>query len=345
MSKGKLFLTLVVITVIISAIALPLGKGLKERKIITLTVAEDEKSLLHLPLYLALQQGYFADQGVRVRLTTGSDSADVTLLDPAAYLYEQARQPAGPVIAATVADYEGTFLLARDKKPFTWSSLRGKKIISYPPESGPALALDKQLRANGLAPFHNVILYHRIPPDLRLGTFKAGSGDYIQLSGVQALTAERDGMGYIATAVGTGDKTFPAVLCAVSRTAIAKHPEAVQKFINCIYQAQLYLSKEPQLALPTVRSLAGAKEQPLLEALYAKYSAMGMWQPKPELDQTTFAALTQAMETAGQLPAPVQFDCAVNNEFTVRAAETVRYSPPEERQKNRLQKILDAIIK
>lgn len=353
--KGKLFLSLVVVMAgLIAAISLQVNNVLKEEKIITLTVAEGERSLLHLPLYMALQLGYFEEQGVRVRLTGGNGAgqygggipdADVVLLDPAAYLYHNALQSEGPVILTAVAGREGTFLLAREKEDFTWSGLRGKKIISYPPETGPGLALDKKLRANGLTPFHDIGIYHRIPPDLRLGAFKAGSGDYIQLSGIQALTAEQDGTGFIAAAVGDGDEAFPAVICAVSRATINKHPEAVQMFINGLYKAQLYISREPEMALPAVRSLASKKERRKMEALFDRYAAMDMWQPRPELDEAAFAALTQAMEAAGQLPAPVQFSSAVSNDFARLAAEAVQYIPPEERNKNWLQKLLAVIIK
>ncbi len=353
--KRKLFLTLAVMAGLIALISIQVNNVLKEKKIITLTVAEGEQSLLHLPLYVALRYGYFEEQGVRVRLIRGiaagrygSDvpDTDVVLLDPAVYLFNMAARPAGPpVILTVVAGCESTFLLAREKDKFTWSGLKGKKIISYPPETGPGLALDKILRANGLAPFHDIGIYHRIPPDLRLGAFKSGSGDYIQLSGFEALTAEQEGTGFIAAAVGESDKTFPAVLCAVSRVTINKHPEAVQMFINGLYKAQLYISREPGLALPAVRGLADKKERRIIEALFEKYMAMDMWRPRPGLDKATFNSLTQAMETAGQLPAPVSFSNAVKNDFARLAAETVQYIPPEERNKNWLQKLYDVIIK
>ncbi|MCK9218399.1 MAG: hypothetical protein M0P77_10885, partial [Firmicutes bacterium] len=76
------------------------------------------------------------------------------------------------------------------------------------------------------------------------------------------------------------------------------------------------------------------------ETLLEKYVAMGMWQPQSGLDEKTFGALAQAMEVSGQLPAPVKFSNTVNNNFARLAAETVRYIPPEERDKNWLQKLL-----
>jgi len=323
---------------------------LKDKEpIITLTVVENEPSLLHLPLYVALQQGYFEEQGIRVRLTeengkSGSDQgipdADVVLIDPAEYLYYKAIRPEAPVIVTIVAGHDGTFLLAREKGDFTWNNLKGKRIISYPPETGPGLALDKKLRDNGLTPFRDTGIYHRIPQDLRLGAFKSGSGDYIQLTGIEALIAEQDGTGFIATPVDDRDEAFPAVICAVSRETIKKHPQAVQTYVNGLYKAQLYMVKEPDLSLKAAHKFLSKNERHETETLLEKYVAMGMWQPQSGLDEKTFGALAQAMEVSGQLPAPVKFSSTVNNNFARLAAETVRYIPPEERDKNWLQKLL-----
>jgi len=343
-------LTLVIVVGFFRGISLLVSNVLLKAKepIITLTITENEPSLLHLPLYVALQQGYFEEHGIRVRLAEGTGAGgnvdgipdtDVVLTDPTAYLFHKAVRPAAPVIVTTVAGHDGTFLLAREKGDFTWNNLKGKRIISYPPETGPGLALDKKLRDNGLTPFHDTGLYHRIPQDLRLGAFKSGSADYIQLTGIQALTAEQDGTGFIATPVGDRAEAFPAVLCAVSRETINKHPQAVQMFVNGLYQAQLYMAREPGLSLKAAHNFLSKKERRATETLLEKYMAMGMWQPQPGLDENTFGALTQAMEVSGQLPAPVKFSSAVNNDFARQAAETVQYIPPEERDKSWLQKL------
>ncbi|MFA7468512.1 MAG: ABC transporter substrate-binding protein, partial [Desulfotomaculaceae bacterium] len=272
MRKRTLILSLVIIVGLLLGLSLLISNVLLKDKepIITLTVVENEPSLLHLPLYVALQQGYFEEQGIRVRLTeengkSGSDQgipdADVVLIDPAEYLYYKTIRPEAPVIVTIVAGHDGTFLLAREKGDFTWNNLKGKRIISYPPETGPGLALDKKLRDNGLTPFRDTGIYHRIPQDLRLGAFKSGSGDYIQLTGIEALIAEQDGTGFIAAPVDDKDEAFPAVICVVARETINKHPQAVQTYVNGLYKAQLYMVKEPDLSLKAAHKFLSKNER------------------------------------------------------------------------------------
>ena len=348
--KRTLILTLVIVIGFLLGISLLVSKVLLKEKepIITLTVVEDEPSLLPLPLYVALQQGYFEGQGIRVRLAQGTragsndegiPNADVVFTDPVAFLFHKAVRPAAPVIVTTVAGHDGTFLLAKEKEDFSWNNLKEKRVISFPPETGPGLALDKKLRDNGLTPFRDTGIYHRIPQDLRLGAFKSGTADYIQLAGIQALTAEQDGTGFIATPVGDREDAFPAVLCAVSRETINKQPQAVQIFVNGLYKAQLYMAREPELGLKAAHKFLSKNERQQTDSLLEQYVAMGMWQPLPGLDEKTFGALVQAMEVSGQLPAPVKFSSTVNNDYARQAAETVQYIPPEERDKNWLQKL------
>lgn len=352
MFKPKTILGLLVITVLLLAsgifYARQMGEHKKDERV-TLRVWEGERSILHLPLYVALNEGYFDKQRVRIKLVTRSDApaadpytgqvADIILTDPVEHLYRKSVHPSAPPVIATLASRDGTFLLGREKETWAWENLKGKRVICYPPETGPGLALEKILRENGMLPQHDLSLYYRIPPELRLGAFKAGSGSYIQLPGAQALQAEAAGTGFIVAALGETERTFPSVLCAARPEITSKHSEAVQAFVEGIYKARLWMNHEPELASRAAKIYLPDMDRQTQNTLLSRYMNMGMWAPATGIKAAAFQDFVQMLETAGQIPAPVSFKDAVNNTFAGRAAETIKYIPPEEREKGLLKRI------
>lgn len=354
MFKTKLFLALLLLVImsLVGGVVFMLNSNDGDKKeTITLTIWEGEKSILHLPLYVALQEGYFKEQGINVKLVARSGNTgnnpytgpitDLILTDPVECLYRKSVNPDSPLIIAAIASRDGTFLMGREKEIFSWEKLRGKNIIAYPPETGPGLALDQKLRAENMAPMHDLSLYIRIPRDLRLSAFKSGSGSYIQLAGPEAVKAEQNGTGYISACLGEETGVFPSVLCAAWPEIIDRHPGAVQGFVNAIYKAQLWMREEPELGTKAVKNHFHDLDKKISNQLLEKYSKINMWQPCPWIDNATFNKIEQTMEVAGQLVVPVTYDSAVNNSFARRAAQTIKYIPKEEREKSWLRRIFD----
>lgn len=120
------------------AAAQPLNPPVKVR------YEEVVRSILYVPKYVALSQGYFKDAGLDVSMKTSqgtdkgmtallSGSADIVLIGPEASIYVQnSESPVKPKIFAGLTATDGFFLLSR--KPidkFDWSMVKGKEIIGF----------------------------------------------------------------------------------------------------------------------------------------------------------------------------------------------------------------------
>lgn len=321
-----------------------------KKEIVTIKVWENERNMLQLPLYVALKEGYFAEQGIKVQLLDGAetaakdpyadDLADIIITDPADCLYHKSVNPSAPVIVATLAHRDGTFLLAREKESFAWGNMKDKNVICYPPETGPGLVMEKIIRDAGMVPMRDLCLYNRIPGELRLGVFKSGSGSYIQLSGAEALMAEKNGAGQIIARPAEAAKNFPSVLCTAKPELISQQPEALQGFVSAIYKAMLWMQHEPDLGVKAANAYLGKLDKKIRGELFKEYLKMKIWQPSPRVQEQSFAEVIQTMEAAGQLAMPITYENSVHNTFALQAVNTIQYIPKEEREQNWLRKII-----
>ncbi|SUY59986.1 putative ABC transporter substrate-binding protein [Clostridium sporogenes] len=98
------------------------------------------RSVFYAPMYVAINEGIFEEEGIEIDLSTGqgadktmqqvlSKSADIGFCGPeqVIYIYNQKREDY-PVLFAQLTQSDGSFLVGRKKEEnFKWESLKGKK--------------------------------------------------------------------------------------------------------------------------------------------------------------------------------------------------------------------------
>lgn len=114
----------------------------KEEMLTKVILNEVAHSIFYAPQYVALEKGYFREEGLDVELVTGfgadkvltaliSGEADIGFMGAEASVYafqEGATDPA--VNFAQLTQRAGNFLVAREEMPdFQWSDLKGKKVL------------------------------------------------------------------------------------------------------------------------------------------------------------------------------------------------------------------------
>ena len=132
---------------------LTIGCGKKEDN--TLRISEVTHSLFYAPLYVAMNNGYFEDEGLEIELTNagGSDtvmsslisnSADIGLMGPESCVYVRNNgMQNAPVIFAQLTACDGSFLVGRENtaETFDWEDLKGTHIIAGRKGGMPAMTL------------------------------------------------------------------------------------------------------------------------------------------------------------------------------------------------------------
>ena len=99
-------------------------------------------SIFYAPMYVAIEEGYFEDEGIELELVTGfgadktmtaviSGSADIGFMGSEASIYTYNEGANDYVVNfAQLTQRAGNFLVAREEMPdFTWDALRGTNVL------------------------------------------------------------------------------------------------------------------------------------------------------------------------------------------------------------------------
>ena len=144
--KIKKRLTAAALAVLLAVTALPAAVMAEEKddkkQLTKVTLNEVAHSIFYAPQYVAIEKGYFADQGLDVELVTGfgadkvltaliSGEADIGFMGAEASIYAYQEGATDPAVKfAQLTQRAGNFLVAREEMPdFQWSDLKGKKVL------------------------------------------------------------------------------------------------------------------------------------------------------------------------------------------------------------------------
>lgn len=146
MKKGKKFAA-ALLAALLAAAAVPgsvyAGNKPEEKKELTkVTLNEVAHSIFYAPQYVAIEEGYFEEEGLDLTLVTGfgadkvmtavlSGEADIGFMGAEASVYAYQEGATDPVVNfAQLTQRAGNFLVAREEMPdFSWEDLKGRKVL------------------------------------------------------------------------------------------------------------------------------------------------------------------------------------------------------------------------
>lgn len=118
------------------------GCNKKNASLKKVTLNEVAHSIFYAPQYVAIENGYFKEEGIDLRLETGfgadktmtaviSGDADIGFMGPEATIYQyQEGNEDYAVNFAQLTQRAGNFLISRKQiKNFSWNDIKGKDVI------------------------------------------------------------------------------------------------------------------------------------------------------------------------------------------------------------------------
>lgn len=292
-------------------------------------------SVFYAPQYVAMSQGFFAEEGLEVELTNGggadkvmtavvSGQSDIGLAGPEAsiYVYNQGKTDHTQIIAQ-LTKRDGSFLVGRaEDDAFSWEDLRGKTVIGGRKGGVPEMTLEYVLRLHGLTPGEDVTVDTSVQFNMMAGAFTGGQGDYVTLFEPTATQIERAGKGYILASIGQESGEIPYTAYFANKSWLQENADTAQRFVNAIAKAQQWVMEhtDRQVAEAIVDQFPDTSLDEL-EAVTARHRQIDAWNRTPVMERHALERLETVMEQAGELAHSdwVPFDELVNNTFAQNA--------------------------
>lgn len=313
----------------ISLIVLFALSACSQEKTQKVKISEVTHSIFYTPQYVALEKGFFSDEGLDVELTTawGGDKtmtalltggADIALVGSETSIYVEAQGATDPVINfAQLTQTDGTFLVAREKVDnFTWEQLKGSTFLGQRKGGMPQMVGEFVLKKHGIDPHHDTNLIQNIDFANIPNAFASGTGEYVQLFEPTASIFEKEGKGYIIASFGTESGHVPYTTFMARNSYMKENPEIIEKFTKAIYKAQVWVEEHSAKEIAEVIAPHFQDtDLDIIETVVNRYKSQGSFATDPILDEEEWNNLQDIMDEAGDLPKRIDYETLVNTEI------------------------------
>ncbi|MFY0543340.1 ABC transporter substrate-binding protein [Brevibacillus sp. H7] len=298
-------------------------------------IGEVTRSLFYAPQYVAVEKGFFKEEGLDVELTTTaggdktmtallSDGIDVALVGSETSIYVDQQGATDPVINfAQLTQTDGTFLVAR--KPvsnFSFEQLKGSVFLGQRKGGMPQMVGEFVLKKNNINPRKDLELIQNIEFANIASAFASGTGEYVQLFEPTASQFEADGIGHVVASFGKESGKVPYTVFMTKKSYMDKHSDVVQKFTNAVYKGQQWVSAHSAKETADVIAKYFPNIKPeILESSVKRYLEQGSYATDPILDEEEWNNLQDIMDEAGELKQRADYAKLVNTTFAKAAKE------------------------
>ena len=336
--KNKKWISLAT-AVVLAVTALPLGvfaAKKDEAKLAKVTLNEVAHSIFYAPQYVAIEEGYFKDEGLDLTLVTGfgadktmtaviSGEADIGFMGAEASVYAYQEGATDAVVNfAQLTQRAGNFLVAREEMPdFKWEDLKDKKVLGGRKGGMPEMVFEYILRKNGLDPQKDLTIDQSIDFGYTAAAFTGDtSADFTVEFEPSATALEKEGAGYVVASLGVDSGYVPYTSYSAKTSYMDKNPEIIQKFTNALQKGMEYVqSHTPEEIAEVIAPQFAETDLDTVTAIVKRYYDQDTWKSNLIFEKESFELLEDILEDSGELSERVSYEDLVTIKYAREAAE------------------------
>lgn len=325
--------------VVLAVTALPFtvtaGKN-EEKELTKVTLNEVAHSIFYAPQYVAIEEGYFAEEGLDLTLVTGfgadkvltaliSGEADIGFMGAEASIYAYQEGATDPAVNfAQLTQRAGNFLVAREEMPdFKWEDLKGKKVLGGRKGGMPEMVFEYILKNNGIDPAADLEIDQSIDFGSTAAAFTGDASAAFTVEFEPSATAlEKEGAGYVVASLGVDSGYVPYTSYSAKTSFLNENPQVIQSFTNALQKGMDYVqSHTPEEIAQVIAPQFPETDLDTLTTIVTRYYEQDTWKDNLVFEQDSFELLQDILESAGELSERVDYEQLVTTEFAKSAVK------------------------
>lgn len=304
------------------------------------TLNEVAHSIFYSPLYVAIEEGYFEDEGIDLTLVTGfgadktmtallSGEADIGFMGSEAsiYTYLQGAQDYA-VNFAQLTQRAGNFLVSR--KPiddFSWEMLKGTYVLGGRKGGMPQMVFEYILKKNNLNPSTDLTIDTSIDFGSTAAAFAgaregdSGYADFTVEFEPYATSLETQGKGYIVASLGTDSGYVPYTAFSARKSYFTEHGDVLLRFTKALQKGMNYVATHSDKEIASVIKPQFAEtDLETITTIVSRYQKQDTWKTNLIFEKDSFQLLQNILMEAGELAEYVPYEDLVDNTYSTSVA-------------------------
>lgn len=298
-----------------------------------ITLNEVAHSMFYAPQYVAIENGYFEQEGLDLELVTGygadkvmaaiiSGEAQIGFMGAEASVYTHLEGATDTIVNfAQGTQRAGNFLVARENtENFTWNDLIGKKVLGGRKGGMPQMVFEYILKKNGIDPEKDLVIDQSIDFGSTAAAFAGGQGDYTVEFEPSATALELENAGYVVASLGVDSGYVPYTSYCTKTSYMESHPEIIQKFTNALQKGVDYVNTHSAQEIAEVIAPQFAEyDLKTITTIVQRYLEQDTWKKNLVFEQDSFELLQDILETAGELERRADYHEIVTTKYAQAA--------------------------
>ena len=286
-------------------------------------------SLFYAPMYVAIENGYFKEQGIDLELVTGfgadktmtavlSGEADIGFMGPETTVYTCNEGASDLVVNfAQLTQRAGNFLVGREADDaFRWEKLKGTDVLGGRDGGMPEMVFEYILKKNGIDPETDLNIDKSIDFGSTAAAFSGGQGDFSVEFEPGATALEQEGAGYVVASLGVDSGYVPYTAFSAKDSYMEEHPEVIRGFVNALKKGMEYVySHTPEEVADVIAPQFKDTDKETMAIIIKRYADQDTWKKDLVFEKDAYQLLLDILDEAGQLSARPDYEKLVTTEY------------------------------